>query len=499
MAPWAIVERPFGVDAPRGGSALASISTPVAGRRRKQRAGYVLVVFVTLFLGVLGLAALVIDMGFARLAQRQMHCAADSAALEGLRWQGVRQWTDLPPAWLADPNFQAEVGPPGTGPLTPQQVDKVRRWAASQVVADGPVGNGSAAQPSMFADYYEGSGGTVHFGAGPVVNFSGGIGPTELAAAQTMTIPNPPVYQPVRADGTPGLELNLSNATEGDMVAGTYNFGQPSAEGDNYTRADFTPALSGSSTANAFLVRMRRTNNINELDAEPGVSSGGPTLPLLFGRGTAMARSGAPGQLSVASGVTVRATAIAGPQPAKTIGPLYTNTNGTLTAVAQLAPFAIRNDLWTRVSGGTGVTVDPLVAGSGAVILNGQFQVALTAIGQPLVAATSDSSLLTGPQGIAAYVPIYADFASQAATIIGFVYYTNWTYTSGSLTLGPAAGTVQIGGQNVSPTMALPLPAALAPADAATMFQDHAVLFNQYPLYAPALVNRYVGPNQSNP
>jgi hypothetical protein len=456
----------------------------------------VLVLFVTLFLALLGLAALVIDMGFARLAQGQMQSAADSAALEGLRWQGVQQWADLPPAWLADPNFQAEVGPPSTGPLTPQQVDQVRRWAASQVVADGPVGNGSAAQASMFADYYEGSGGTVHYGAGPVVNFSGGIGPTELAAAQTITIPNPPVYQPVRADGTPGLELNVSNASEGDMVAGTYNSDQPSAEGDNYTRADFTPAaLSGSSTASAFLVRMRRTNNINGLDAEPGVSSGGPTLPVLFGRGTSMARSGAPGQLSVASGVTVRATAIAGPQPAKTVGPLYTNSNGALTAVAQLAPFAIRNDLWTQVSGGTGVTVNPLVAGSGAVILNGQFQAALTAIGQPLVAATSDSSLLTGPQSAAAYVPIYADFASQPGTIIGFVYYTNWTYTSGSLTLGPAAGTVQIGGQNVSPTMALPLPAALAPADAAAMFQDHAVLFNQYPLYAPALVNRYIGPN----
>ena len=98
---------------------------------------------------------------------------------------------------------------------------------------------------------------------------------------------------------------------------------------------------------------MRRTNNINGLDQEPGVSSGGPTLPVLFGRGSMMARSGSPGQLSVASGITVRATAIAGPQPAKTVGPLYTNSGGTSTAVAQLAPFAIRSDLWTQVSGGT--------------------------------------------------------------------------------------------------------------------------------------------------
>ena len=52
------------------------------------------------------------------------------------------------------------------------------------------------------------------------------------------------------------------------MVAGTYNPGQPSAEGDDYTRADFTPAPSGSSTGNAFLVRMRRTNNTSGLDQE---------------------------------------------------------------------------------------------------------------------------------------------------------------------------------------------------------------------------------------
>ena len=51
------------------------------------RAGYALVLFVMMFFGLMGLAALVIDMGFARLAQRQMQTAVDSAALEGLRWQ----------------------------------------------------------------------------------------------------------------------------------------------------------------------------------------------------------------------------------------------------------------------------------------------------------------------------------------------------------------------------------------------------------------------------
>jgi hypothetical protein len=354
----------------------------------------------------------------------------------------------------------------------------------------------------LFTDYLDSSGGTVQYGAGPVVNFSGGVGPAELAAAQNMSPGSPAVYQPTTSGGTAGLELNPSNATEGDLVAGTYNPGQPSAEADNYTRADFTPAPSGSSASSAFLVRMRRTNNINGLDQEPGISSSGPTLPILFGRGSLMARSaglsGGTGGLSVASGITVRAAAIAGPQPAKTVGPLYSNSGGTLTAIAQLAPFAITDALWTQVSGGTGTTVNPLVAGSGAMVLDSQFQNKLTAIGQSLVASTVDSTLLLGPQ-TAVYVPIYANYPSQAGTIIGFVYYNNWTYTSGSLTLGPATVAVQIGGQNVSLTMALPLPATLAPADVSTMFQDHANLFSQNPLFAPALVNHYIGPNQSGP
>ena len=424
----------------------------------RKRGGYVLVMFVMMFFCLMGLAALVIDMGFARLAQRQMQSAVDSAALEGLRWQAVSA-TNL-----------SAVSP---------------RQQASQMVA------------SLFSDYVDSSGGTIQYGAGPVVNFSGGISPTDLAASQFMSPGSPPVYQPISSAGTAGLELNQSNATEGDIVAGTYNPGQPSAEADNYTRADFTPS-SGSSTSNAFLVRMRRTNNVNGLDQESGISSAGPPLPVLFGRGSLMARSGSPGQLSVASGITVRATAIAGPQPAKTVGPLYASS-GTLTAVAQLAPFAITDALWTQVSGGTAVTVNPLVAGSGAIILDSQFQATLTAIGQPLVASTNDGILLMGPQSAAAYVAIYADLASQPGTIVGFVYYNNWSYQSGSLTLGPAAGAVRIGGQNVSPTMALPLPAALASADAARMFQDHATLCSQNPLYAPALVNRYIGTNQSSP
>ena len=119
------------------------------------RAGYALVLFVMMFFGMMGLAALVIDMGFARLAQRQMQTAVDSAVLEGLRRRDVQQSGDLPQAWFANPDFQNQTGVvPGTGTLSSQQCDMVRRWAASNIVAN------------VFADYPDSSGGTVTYAPG---------------------------------------------------------------------------------------------------------------------------------------------------------------------------------------------------------------------------------------------------------------------------------------------------------------------------------------------
>ena len=78
----------------------------VRQRRRPDRAGYALVLFLMMFFGLMGLAALVIDIGFARLAQRQMQTAVDSAALEGLRWRDVTQPGDLPQGGLRIPTFR---------------------------------------------------------------------------------------------------------------------------------------------------------------------------------------------------------------------------------------------------------------------------------------------------------------------------------------------------------------------------------------------------------
>ena len=344
--------------------------------------------------------------------------------------------------------------------------------------------------------------GAAQYGAGPVLDFSGGVGDPSLAAGQTIQQPgNPPVYQP-------SLQFNSVNAGYGDMVAGTYgpNPGYDATiipdEDDNYNRRDFTPSTgTAASAAPSFLVRMRRTNNAGGLDQEAGISSAGPTLPFLWGRGSLLARSGAANQLSVSSGITVRATAIAGPQPAKSVGPLYASTGGTLAASPQLAPFALRSDIWSSLiaAGGTAsATIDPLAAASGAVVLDNQFRQKLIAIGQPLATSTDETALSAGPQPTAAYVPVYADYNSQQETIIGFVYYTNWSFQNGNLTLGPADTTLRIGSQNVSAAMVLPLPAALTQADASTLFQANTALSSQHPLYAPALVDHHIGPG-SNP
>src|SRR5208337_4438462 len=104
--------------------------------KRTKRAGYVLVFFAFMFFGLMGLAALVIDMGFARLAQRQMQTAVDSAALEGLRFRD-----DIPSHWHTPGNatYDAIVATCGACPQSTYDpsnlqwqawINKARRWAA---------------------------------------------------------------------------------------------------------------------------------------------------------------------------------------------------------------------------------------------------------------------------------------------------------------------------------------------------------------------------------
>ena len=113
---------------------------------RPRRNGYVLVLVAMLLFGLFAMAALVIDLGFARLAQRQMQSAADSAALEGLRGEGVTEYAERQEA-----------------------AERMIAWTLNDEF-----------------DVTTSNAGTVDFGA--VASFSGGAGESGLNGSQLMTI-----------------------------------------------------------------------------------------------------------------------------------------------------------------------------------------------------------------------------------------------------------------------------------------------------------------------
>ncbi len=246
------------------------------------RAGYVLLVFALLLGALLALAALVIDLGLARVAQRQMQSAADAAALHGLRLR------DDPQA---------------------SQRELARRLAASDLAAQRFDDDFRPAVPDA-----------AQLGAGPLVEYHGGrpLGSSAFRASAQLALGPHPVYEP-------RLQLNLDNAAHGDLVAGRAARRLPPPEdphdrfpeSSDYTRRDFTPAAD----AAAFLVRLRRTGEAAQWTADNGTASAGPPVPFLFGHGGGVlrARSDAAGNpvdpLALwerrARGTEVRATAIA--------------------------------------------------------------------------------------------------------------------------------------------------------------------------------------------
>ncbi len=115
------------------------------------------------------------------------------------------------------------------------------------------------------------------------------------------------------------------------MVVGNYHPNQSHLEPDDYQRADFIPDSAGS----AFLVRLRRTNDFAGLDNQPDVSSSGPALPLLFGRGTFIQGDpdNNPNNYNPrVHGITVRATAIADASPALRVGSVTGSLPGVTSA-----------------------------------------------------------------------------------------------------------------------------------------------------------------------
>ncbi|MEW4528194.1 pilus assembly protein TadG-related protein [Maioricimonas sp. JC845] len=311
----------------------------VPGASACRREGTILVGMAVFLFVLLPILALVVHTGFITLTRRQMQTAVHSAALEGLRHRDApaATWTDStnhpaglwgacedPPDQAAEPEKYAKW------------LDCARRWSADrhvQMVFDGDLDAGTES--------------SVRLGAGPDVQFddSGGIpvpGTVFVASEKIVGV------VPFR----PHLERNEDDEPHGDQVAGQYRPGASHAEGADYVRDDF--AYDGSEPADAFLVRLRRTRPSGQsapaLDDVADVSSTGPTVPFLFGRGANTLSSAALWNRRQ-RGTIVRATAIAQARPAVTVGVPSSDVD------RGLALFWIEADGWDDLSAGDTVEV----------------------------------------------------------------------------------------------------------------------------------------------
>jgi hypothetical protein len=403
--------------------------------RRRRRGGYVLVIFAMMSVGLLGLAAVVIDLGLARATQAQMQTAVDAAALEGLR----------------ERDRDVHVAS-----VTTAQRDLNRRLAASRRQALVHDGNFDPSLPDGPDD--------AVLGAGPNITLTGGIG--ELNASADLAVGVERLYRPRRApvasegEVVPefGLELNAGlgldprNVVHGDLVAGTWDRAAlVHTESDLYIRTDFAPAPPGdddaSATAPSFLARLRRTSDLDGLDAIPGVSTGGElALPFLFGLGSAI-KTNDPAEpyQPRRDGITVRATAIADGRPVVAVGPPVAGaTYGVL-------PFSISSTTWTSLPEGTPTTLITTGVGPGAGVI---------AVGDTLTAA---EGVATSPG------PGYVPIVDAANVVLGFGW-LDVLDASGPLVLRRSNAIAPQNATAVPGPLVTPnLPASLAPIDGALL------------------------------
>lgn len=294
------------------------------------RRGTVLVLFAVLLFGIFGLFAVVLDFGIVRLTQIQMQTSADVAALDGL---GGRD---------------ADLSDPAAADLARRQLAALS--AALVFDEDGDPTTG----PSRF-----------RLGAGPLLR-TGVDAPTDFAGGLIVE----------EGQWIPTLQANVDdNLVSGDLVAGSFlqlDPGNPGRtdwhqEANDYTRLDFAPDAAGG----AFLARLRRTPDRQALDNVPGVSSAGPTLPLLFGYASAMRPNEAGAYDIRRDGFTVRATAIADSRRVTATGLATATTRGLAPLEDDAAPgtprwLSFNADDWDLVPVGSALTL--AVDGAGSVV-----------------------------------------------------------------------------------------------------------------------------------
>ena len=469
-----------------------------------------------------GLLSLVVDIGYARLTQGQMQNAADAAALEGLRKRDVGVRNSVTGQTVNDP-FAS---------------DCLRRAAANRIVR------------WTFDDDFEPAEGDpdYQFGAGPVIDLTEGV--TSVHALQTISVPDPHVYKP-------DPQLNQQNQVYGDMVSGRFCYTadpvpseggtyelqdivctEPQRGSGSYARNDFNPNLtspgpppglgecpaadeaapdpwplpgSGSLSSvddNAFLVRLRRSNDFQDLagQVESNVGSSGPSLPLTFGKGTTIHGDDPTSDYSVRrDGLTVRATAIATTRPAMRVGLPQSNpvqpgatpfalvdtcvqapTGAPVTLTVTINP---ANGVITRT--GTGTATCAIGAVVGRFVAN---RTAISGVGNtlPLMPATIACTAATSLTG--QYGPVSSLMASGVSRIIGFarVDFTRVAAcpppgTAFTATITRGASLVAAANAGASVTGPLPLPIAATPADVRELLDKNRVR-NGGVNYGPVLV-----------
>ncbi|MGQ0736794.1 MAG: pilus assembly protein TadG-related protein [Acidobacteriota bacterium] len=472
------------------------------------------------------LLALIVDLGLARVTQGQMQMAADAAALEGLRHRDVG------------------VVNPATGQSVNNAFasDCIRRAAAHRLVRE--VFDDDHDPTFEDPDY--------RFGAGPVIDLTDGE--TSLHGLQAMSVPEPPVYEP-------SLQLNQQNAVDGDMISGRFCYSadpgpsegvafsdaslvvctQPQRGVGAYARNDFNPSPNAppppaalpdcplpddpppnpwppspgtlaNANNNAFLVRLRRSNELGAFDGQtdPGVASSGPALPLLFGRGAPIHGDNVDGGYSVRrDGLTVRATAISEVRPALHVGLPQT------TPVQQgVTPFSLR-DTYVATLGAVpqAVTLNPanglICIGATCVGVNpptgvGRFianpanpnraaWMAISTVGQALPASAPAPCATALP--FSGFGPVYSLMTSGTNRVVGFTRIV--LARDPARPANPCAGVVSRGASTVTASNAtallstgLPLPAATPPAEIDELLDKHfgRTGVDYGPLLVPVLV-----------
>jgi hypothetical protein len=373
----------------------------------RSRRGAVLILFAMLVFLFLALASIVIDVGTASLTNQEMQVAVDPAALEGVR---LRDFDE----------YQTQ----SNQHRRPKVTNLVRQVFDDDLHPTGgtPGLHGGYTVPPDDPD-------ALQLGAGPMMRVVNGSGP--YAASGTIDVASEKVYD------DPVLQENSGNDVYGDMVSGNFMPDTVHAEDSTYVRSDFAAGTGlVASRSLGFLVRMRRTTTgANSLDDVAGVSSSGPSLPLLFGMGSLMHQDPGSTWNPRTDGLNVRATAIAVARPALRASMPPRRSDGTVfydesafptTAMLGLYPIAISKAEWCNtIVAGTwslhpefrfNVQSDGRLLRDTTSVLTGRFVAPATAVGGAIAASVPVS--IDSDVQVRGYIALYAPVATAGG---GFV------------------------------------------------------------------------------